>query len=239
LAIAAIVLYPIASVAIPGLTDYPNHLARMHVLAAIDASTDLRRYYEVHWTPTPYLAMDAVVPFIARVMPIYDAGRVFIGLCLLLSVAGTAALHYAVHRRASLFPLIAFLFSYNYVLSLGFLNYLFSVGLCLLLLAAWVATADWPRWRRAAAFAVPALILYFSHAYGFAADCLAVAGFEFGRAWRAGFHPIQTVAADWIAAAAQAVPAVVFFFTADLSRAFAGAALASTTTATLTRKWQR
>src|SRR5882672_2107653 len=78
LAIAAIVLYPIASVAIPGLTDYPNHLARMHILATIDASADLRRYYEMHWTLMPYLAMDAVVPVIARVMPIYDSGRVFV-----------------------------------------------------------------------------------------------------------------------------------------------------------------
>jgi len=76
LAIAAFVLYPIASVTIPGLTDYPNHLARMHILAAIDASADLRRYYELHWTPMPYLAMDAMVPLIARIMPIYDAGRV-------------------------------------------------------------------------------------------------------------------------------------------------------------------
>jgi len=163
----------------------------MHILAAIDASADLRRYYELHWTPMPYLAMDAMVPLIARIMPIYDAGRVFIGLCLLLPVAGTAALHYAVHRRASLFPLIAFLFSYNYLLSWGFLNYLFSVSLCLFLLAAWVATAKLAPMLRAAAFAVPALILYFSHIYGFVAYCLAVAGFEFGRAWRARFQPIS------------------------------------------------
>ena len=228
LAFAAIVLYPIASVAIPGLTDYPNHLARMHILATIDASADLRRYYEVHWTAMPYLAMDAMVPLIARVMPIYDAGRVFIGLCLLLCVAGTAALHYAVHRRASLVPLIAFLFSYNYLLSWGFLNYLFSVGLCLLLLAGWVATENWPRWLRAASFAVPALILYFSHIYGFAAYCLAVAGFEIGRAWRAGFRPIQTVAADWMAAAAQAVLPAIFLFMTDLSGASDGPALVST-----------
>src|SRR5580765_4749586 len=211
---ATIVLYPIVSVEIPGLGDYLNHLARMHILTTIEDSPDLKRYYEVHWwPPLPEMGMDLIVPALGRLMPIYDAGRFFVAICVLLPAVGTAAIHYAVHRHASVIPLLGFFLSYNYLLSWGFLPYLFSVGLGLLLLAAWVATEHWPGWRRALTFVLPALILYFCHAYAFAGYCIAVAGFEIGRSWRARSIAIG----DWAAAALQALLPAIFLYTTVLS----------------------
>ena len=42
----AIVLYPVCSVQIPGLGDYLNHLARMHILADMDRSESLKNFYQ-------------------------------------------------------------------------------------------------------------------------------------------------------------------------------------------------
>ena len=140
---------------------------------------------------------------------------------MVLPVAGCAALHYAAHRRASLVPCTAWLFAANGLLSLGFLNFLFSAGLALLLLAGWVASAGWPRWRRAAAFAPCVLILYFGHAFACASYCLAVAGFEAARAVRAKFLP-RAVLADLAAAFAQAVPALCCAATLDVSSGYVG-----------------
>ncbi|HUN82616.1 MAG TPA: hypothetical protein VMV81_14015, partial [Phycisphaerae bacterium] len=43
--LAAIVLYPIAIVTVPDLEDYPNHLARMYILAHYNESASLQNYY--------------------------------------------------------------------------------------------------------------------------------------------------------------------------------------------------
>lgn len=48
-----IALWPLMLVEIPPLTDTPNHLARMHVLATIDGDPDLQTNYQVDWAIVP------------------------------------------------------------------------------------------------------------------------------------------------------------------------------------------
>jgi hypothetical protein len=219
----AISLAPLTLVQVPGLGDYLNHLARMHVLVGIAQSPDLQRYYQVHWTPIPYLAMDVVVPVLARVLPIYLAGKIFVLACVALPAAGAACLHYAVHRRFSPVPLAAWLVSSNTLLAYGFLNYLFALGFAVLLFAGWVSTTGWPRILRAVVFAPAVLALYFGHAFACFAYCLAVAGFEAGLALRARLQPFSRVAADLLAAFAQAIPAMVFAATLNVNAGYVGA----------------
>jgi hypothetical protein len=222
-ALTAIVLAPLCSVQVPALGDTLNHLARMHVLTHIDTSPALQRFYAVHWAPIPYLAMDAIVPILARVMPIYLAGKLFVLACVLMPVLGIASLHFAVHRRWSLVPAAGFLLSYNYLLATGFLNYLFSLGCAVLLFALWVASAGRPRWWRLAVFSPFVLLLYFGHAFACFGYCLSVAGFELSRAVRARFVPPAAVAADVCMAGAQALPALWFAATLDVSAGYVGA----------------
>ena len=93
LAIHAVVLgilvVPILSVIVPPLVDYPNHLARMHILAAYSGSPVLQANYVVAWKLSPYLATDLIIPYPVWIMPIYTAGRAFLYLCLVLLVLGT------------------------------------------------------------------------------------------------------------------------------------------------------
>ena len=222
LALTVIVLAPVFSVAVPGLGDTLNHLARMHILATIGHSPALQRFYEVHWSPIPYLAMDAVVPPLLRLFPIYFAGKLFTAACMVLPVWGTVAVHYVVHRRASLVPCAAYLCATNALLSFGFLNFLFSAGLALLLFAGWIAAGGWPRWRRAALFAPCVLVLYFGHAFACGAYCLAIFGLEAGRAIRARFRPATSVLADLAAAFVQAVPALYFAATLNVAAGYTG-----------------
>jgi hypothetical protein len=217
-----IVLYPIASVEIPGLADFPNHLARAHILRTIQTSRDLQAAFEVDWSLTPYLAFDAIVPQIARVLPIYEAGRLFVAVCVLSPVIGAVTLHYAAYRRFGLEPAIAFLFCYNLPLSWGFLNFLFMSNLALMLFGGWIAASGWPRWRRAALFTPLVLLIYFGHAFAFAIFCMAVGGFELSRTWRGGFASLRAVAMDWLSAAAPAVPAALLLLRFDPTQGFAG-----------------
>ena len=56
---------PLFSTVLPPLFDYPNHLARMHLL-----SEGGNQFYAVHWEPLPNLAQDLIVPPLARLMPL-------------------------------------------------------------------------------------------------------------------------------------------------------------------------
>jgi hypothetical protein len=209
LVMMAIVLYPVLSVEIPALCDYLNHLARMHILAEIGKSPAIAKYYTVRWQPLPYLGMDSLFVIFNKVLPIYDAGRLYISCCVLLPVVSALVLHYVIHRRLSLIPTVAFLFSYNFLLAWGFVNYLPGLCLAVIVFAGWIYTAGWPRWRRAVLFCVPTTLLYLFHLMAFAGYCLAVAGYEIAVASRTGFRSWRSFMVEAMAAGLQAAPAVV------------------------------
>jgi hypothetical protein len=110
--ITCIALVPVWSVAHPPLTDYPNHLARMHVLMMNGADDVLNRYYVVRWAAIPNLAMD-LTPVLGRLVGVEIAGKFFLSATLILLLTGTLALHYAIHRRWSAWPLLAALLLYS------------------------------------------------------------------------------------------------------------------------------
>src|SRR5438876_229590 len=133
---------PILAVETLPLLDYPNHLARMRILADQDRSAILRQYYALDWRPIPNLAMDLIVPPLARIMPLAAAGKVFILAIFLLIAGGAALLHRVLFGRWSAWSLLAFLLLYNRILLWGFLNFLFGVGLVLVATALWIGLRD-------------------------------------------------------------------------------------------------
>ncbi len=221
-ALIAITIAPFLAVHLPGLGDTLNHLARMHILATIGRSPDLQRFYLVHWSPVPYLAMDAVVPVLARVMPLDWAAKIFVCACVLMPFLGAVTLHAAMNRRFSLVPAAALLFGANTLLQLGFLNYLFTAGLACLAVAFWIASTAWPRLPRMALFMLLVTLIYLGHAFAFLGYCCAVAGFEIGAAARVRFAPLGQVALNWLFAAAPALPAICLAASLDTSAGTSG-----------------
>jgi len=211
---AALVLVPIFLVRVPCLGDYLNHLARIHVLTTIGGSPALRKFYDPHWQIVPYFGMDVPVALLAQFMGIYTAGRIFVAACVLMPAAAAASLQLAVHRRVGAMPLLGLALGYNFVLALGFLNYLFSAGLAVMLFAAWLATDGWARWRRAALFAPLALLLDLSHIMAFAAYGIMVAATAFWDALRPGNRSSRERLLDLAAAGTQAAgPAALTLLT--------------------------
>ncbi|UCH73183.1 MAG: hypothetical protein JSU82_12570 [Rhodospirillales bacterium] len=172
---------------IPALVDYPNHLARIHVIAEIGEDPELAANYDVVWAAMPNLAMDLVVPPLAGVLPLEIAGRVFIALTMLMLIAATAALHRVLHGRIGLWPVAVCLLLYNHLLIMGFLNYLFALGVALALFAAWIVRARWPAWLHWTVFPVSLIGLFFAHLFGLVVYGICVAAYEapgLGQAWR-------------------------------------------------------
>ena len=185
---------PIFSVQVPPLEDYINHLARMYVLTNLDNDPLLAKFYGVQWAVIPNLVMDLIVPFFGRHMNIYLAGELFIGLTLAIQVTGCFALHYAIHRRWSAWPLVGFLFVYNNILLFGFMNYLFGLGVTLWGLAAWIMLRDKSVWLRLLVSTATVLLLFLCHlfdvgVYGMGLMCYE--GWLLHRETRAGRRPAR------------------------------------------------
>ena len=61
----------------------------------------LSRMYAPHWTIIPNLGIDLVLPPLLRLLPVHVAGRIVIGVAVLLPVFGTVAYSRAVFGTLS------------------------------------------------------------------------------------------------------------------------------------------
>jgi hypothetical protein len=173
-ALLVIVAAPLFSTVLPPLVDYPNHLARLHLIAEGG-----NRFYQVRWAPLPDLAADLVVPgLVAGVgLPLALAGKLFLAMIFGLIAGGAAWLNRAATGRWRMWPLLAFLLLYSRVFLWGFINYLFGLGVALCGIALWLALEE-RRGPRVLASIVVALACFFSHIAAFGVYAVAIAGVE-------------------------------------------------------------
>jgi hypothetical protein len=173
-----LVAVPVFSTVLPPLFDYPNHLARMHLLAEGGNA-----FYGVHWAPLPNLAQDLIVPSLARVMPLELASKLFLVMVFGLIAGGTIWLNRVATGAWRLWPLLSFLLLYNRVFLWGFVNYLFGIGVALAGIALWLSLEREQWWLRVLASTVVAIACYFSHIAAFGFYALVILGVELAPAF--------------------------------------------------------
>jgi hypothetical protein len=190
---------PIWTHPLPPLSDYVNHLARMHVIATLAKNPQLARFYEIDWQVIPNLTMDLIVPLLARVMNVYLAGQVFIVGMFALIISGVLALNRTLIGRWSVFPLFAIPLVYNYVFLVGLMNYIFGIGVALWALAGWVALREraWP--ARYALSTACVLALFFCHLSALGIYGVGVLSFELARLWERRLEPWPARIAEFVA----------------------------------------
>ena len=214
-AIAAI-LAPMVIATYPPLVDYPNHLARIHVLATLGDNPLLQEKFVENWVLLPNLGMDALLVPLARILPIYPLGKLFVVVSMLLFIAGTYTLRWVLWGRIGLWPAIVLLAVYNHSFAWGFLNYVFGLGLALFAVAAWIGLRDRWRWQvRVPLFALVALGLFFCHMFALGVYALVIGGFELGRSLSQRDRPLHRHLTDWAIGGAQFIlPVGLWFATA-------------------------
>lgn len=172
-------LAPTLFATLPGMVDYPDHLARIALLARAGGA-DANPYYFAAWAPLPNVALDALATPLARWIGPAAAVMLFYAAAQALVLSGAAALEIAVKGAAQLHPLIAAGCLFNAAFALGFLNFEFGVGLALWALAGWAALGPERLGARAALALMAEPALYFSHlfalgAFGFVAGLIIFA----------------------------------------------------------------
>ncbi len=202
LALFAATIAPILLLKYAPLDDFPNHLARDFIIASGGTNPILAKFYAVQWKLVPNLGMDLIVPWLAKVVGIYVAGKVFLVLILTLILAGVHAVHRAAFGRFSVGPLLAFLFVYNRMFQLGLTNYFLGVGLALWATAFWIALAQAPIIRRAATSLAFVAALYLCHLEALGLYGLAALSFEIQRIVSCPVRDIRFWRAEAVAFAA-------------------------------------
>ena len=167
-------ILPVLCVQIPAMADYPNHLARMFVIARSGSST-AQPFYHVAWALYPNLAMDIVVPVLGRVIGVELATRVFLLVSDLLIVSGAVAIELAVKRRFDLSGFVAVATLYSLPFAWGFLNFEFALGLALWAIAGWLSLGERAPVRRFALHAITVVVLFVAHLFA-----LGIYGFSLG-----------------------------------------------------------
>lgn len=181
--LSAVAAVPVLTNPLPPLSDYVNHLARMHAITVIGSDPLLSNFYELQWAVIPNLVMDLIVPVLHRWMNVYLAGEIFLISIFVVTLSGTLALNRALYGYWSAMPLIAFPLLFNGMLLIGVMNYLFGIGVALWALACWIVLREkrWP-WRYAASL-VFVLVLFFCHLFAAGLYGVGLLAYEMHREW--------------------------------------------------------
>lgn len=179
--LCALLLSPLLLTDVPPVLDYPNHLARLMVLADGGHDPILTRLYRPNWGIIPDLGIDLIGVPLMWILPVHVAGRVILGLVLLASVLGPIAYGWAAAGRRTWWSLGCVLVAYNATFMQGFLNSTLGTGLAMLLAASWLRSRE-PEPRRALAIAIPgAVVLFFVHLMGVLFYGLLIGAYELTR----------------------------------------------------------
>ena len=197
-AFTLLISIPIWTHPIPPLSDYINHLSRMHVIATLGKNPKLAEFYQVNWQVIPNLTMDFIVPALARFMNIYLAGQIYMVTMFALIVSGTLALNRVLIGRWSAAPLFVIPLLYNFVFLVGLMNYIFGIGVALWALAGWVALRErvWP--ARVAVSAVSVVVLFFCHLSALGIYGIGILSFELLRLWERRAEPWPGRVVDFV-----------------------------------------
>lgn len=166
--LSVILLAPLLIADVPPVLDYPNHLARLVLLAAGKEDPVLGRIFMPDWTIIPNLAGDVIGGLLLHLLPVHIAGRCLLGGILLLNLAGVIGLHRAYFGYRSFWPLGAGLVAYNATFLLGFMNWQISSGLAMLCAGGWLIWRERRPVATIIAAMAAAVLLFFCHLMGLA-----------------------------------------------------------------------
>ncbi len=177
--VAALLLAPLLIVDVPPLVDYPNHLARLFLLARGAADPMLAPMFTVQWGVIPNLAIDVIGPPLLRLLPVHAGGRVLLAIVLLLPFAGVLAMQRAVFGRVSPWALASALILPSGAFLLGFLNFVAGLGAAMLLAALWIAR------RPLLLTTLGMAALFFCHLMAVVFALVLIGSHQAARAWHA------------------------------------------------------
>lgn len=173
---------PVIFTPYPPLVDFPNHLARAHILHFYEQVPAYQASYAPAPAPLPNLAVDLAVPLLLRFFSLMTAAKIFLVAIILLFVAGCHRLGRAIHGDPAWLALPCCFLVYNSSFLYGFVNYITGVGLFCVTLSYWLEWRGELNVRRFVLVTLLVFCSYFAHlsSYSFlGASFVVVAAWDF------------------------------------------------------------
>lgn len=161
----ALSIFPILYFEFPALVDYPNHLARAHVILNQDHPI-LSQFYGIDWIFVPNLVFDLFMAAFGPLLGTQISGKLFLVLTIALTTSSSLFLSKALTGRVNVLSFLGFLFIHNFAFYMGFLNFVFSGGLAVLGFAVHLFLLGRTMYIQAVIGAIISFLLLFSHLYG-------------------------------------------------------------------------
>lgn len=160
LVVGAGCLLPILVTPILPLIDFYAHVARYFVLGHLHSDPWLAENYAASWTLLPNLGLDLIGTLVLSVLPPLEAARLLASFVVLSLFGGTLMLAHALHGEIRpLNVILAGLLPYSFILTWGFVNFLFGLGLMLGALGLWIRQEAHPGWQLATALVLGSAIM--------------------------------------------------------------------------------
>jgi len=176
-------LAPFAIYEYPAIQDYPNHLARLHLLHG-QVPDGWQSFWAINDHLIPNLALDIICGWLIELGASPNhALRIFCALTYVSLVSGVIAIGAATQRKPPWIALWTFPLGLGLYFLYGLLNYFFSIGLGLWLVALWIWVHERSRaaqWSAAPAVAVAMVCLTVCHLMGYAVAAATIVFIEFG-----------------------------------------------------------
>jgi len=171
---------PVFFVEIPAMVDYVNHLARMHLL--VDAAAGRRNpAYEIDWRLYPNLAVDIVVPVLARFVSVETAARLFLLASQVLVISGAIALEIEVRGRHQISGFAALIALYSLPFLWGLTNFEFGCGVGLWAIVSWIRYRQGPWLIRIALHTGFVIVSFVAHLFALGIYGLTIGCYETSR----------------------------------------------------------
>ena len=179
-----LVLLPLLTIKVLPWTDYPVHLAALHVIAHLD-DTLLAQYYDINLRILPNSGMEILTYPFAKFLSVYLVGKVFAVFTVIVLISGIVALNRTVTGQASPWPLLALVFVHNGWFKQGTMNYIFGIGAALWALNGYLKLRPRSALIRALFLGVVIPLLFVTHLYSVCLFALGVGSYEVWQSWKA------------------------------------------------------
>ncbi len=137
----ALLLLPLAWTTLPPLSDYPNHLSRIHLLGRL-AEGEPTGPWSARWSLLPNLAVDVFGVALEPLLGLAGFGRAFLAATIVLHAVGCRSLSRAILGRSSMRAIVVSAFVWSEPLLLGYASFAFGFAIALFALARVVQVLD-------------------------------------------------------------------------------------------------
>ena len=210
--LAFVVLVPALLFPLPPVLDYPNHLARIWLIAGGVDIAPVNSFYIEDWNGVGAgIGIDLAAKLLGTFLPPFTIGIVLLMAAMLLPTAGAIALNARLFGGSNPWQAFFLLFWCNQTLVAGFLNFNIGLGLALLAAAADTKRARGGPWLLYGSRIVAGIILLTVHPYALFFYAVLLAAIAFGHDLPGRTEIVPRLARAAQAAAIALVPIAVFF----------------------------